>query len=125
MPNWPAVKLTDTVIGVDHHAATRNLQKLGVSPLGAQQFLKGEAVLSRQDRLVLSRIVLQGFGERARPLDAIANLRIRWGVTLSGAMQFVTAEIVTDEQDRIILARQATSHAVGVHEITGAIVKIN
>jgi hypothetical protein len=125
MPNWPAAKLSDAVSGVDHHAAARHLQKLGVSPLGAQQFLTGEAVLSRGDRLALSRIVLQSFGDVARPLDAMAQLRIRWGVTPAGAMQFVVAEIVTDEQDRIILARQASSHAVGVHEITGAIVKIN
>jgi hypothetical protein len=125
LPTWPAAKLGDAVIGADHHAAARNLQKLGVSPLGAQQFLKGEAVLSRNDRLVLSRIVLQSFGDAARPLEAIAHLRIRWGLTPSGAMQFVVAEIVTDEPDRIILARQASSHAVGVHEITGAIVKIN
>ena len=125
MPNWPAAKLGDAVIGVDHHAAARNLEKLGVSPLGAQQFLKGEAVLARNDRLVLSRIVLQGLGDGARPLDPITQLRIRWGVSFSGARQFVAAEIVTDEPDRIVLARQATSHAGGMHEITGAIVKIN
>src|SRR5262245_26135255 len=107
MPNLPAVKLSDAVIGLDYHAAVRNLQKLGVSPLGAQQFLKGEAGLSRNDRLVLSRIVLQGLGDGARPLDAIAQLRIRWGVSFSGARQFVAAEIVTDEPDRVILARQA------------------
>src|SRR5262245_8097059 len=94
MPKWPAAKLSDGVIGVDHHAAARNLQKLGVSLFGAQQFLKGEAVLSRNDRLVLSRIVLQWLGDGARPLDAIAQLRIRWGVSFSGASQFVAAEIV-------------------------------
>src|SRR5262245_57367468 len=108
MPNWPAAKLGDVGIGLDHPAAARTLQKLGVSPLGTQQFLKGEAVLSRNDRLVLSRIVLQGFGDGARPLDAMVQLRIRWGVSFSGARQFVAGEIVTDEPDRIILARLAT-----------------
>lgn len=109
MPNWPAVKLGDVVTGVDHHTAARNLQKLGVSLLGAQQFLKGETVLSRDDRLVLSRIVLQGLGGGGRQLDAIAQVRTRWGVSFPGARQFVAAEIVTDQADRIILARQARS----------------
>ena len=124
MPLWPAVKLTDSVLGVDHHVAARNLQKLGVSPLGAQQFLSGAAVLSRADRLALSGIVLQAL-DGARPQDASRELRIRWGVSFQGASQFVAAEIVTDEGDRMILAGQANAHAVGVHEITGAIVKIN
>jgi hypothetical protein len=125
MPNWPGAKLGDTVIGLDLHVAARNLHRLGVSLLGAQQFLKGEAVLLQNDRLVLSRIVLQGLGDEARPHDAITQLQMRWGVSLWGARQFVAAEIVTDKADRVILAGQATSHAVGMHEITGAIVKIN
>src|SRR4029453_7920631 len=125
MPNLPAVKPGDTLIGLDRHVAASNLHKLGVSPLGAQQFLQGEAVLLQNDRAVLSRIVLQGLGDEARPQDAITQLQMRWGVSLWGATQFVAAEIVTDKADRAILAGQATSHAVGMHEITGAVVKIN
>ena len=125
MPNWPAAELIDKGIGVDFHVAARNLQRLGVSPLGAQQCLKGEAVLFPTDRLALSRIVLQGLRDEARSQDAITQLQMRWGVSLRGARQFVAAEIVSDEADRMILAGQATAHAVGMHEISGAVVKIN
>jgi hypothetical protein len=77
------------------------------------------------DRLVLSRIVLQGLSDQAGPQDAMTQLRMGWGVSLCGARQFVDAEIVTDKADRMILAGQATAHAVGMHEISGAVVKIN
>ena len=65
MPLWPAAKLMDSVSSVDVHAARNQLQQLGISPLGAQQFLKGEPVPLRNDRLLLSRIVLQNHLSRS------------------------------------------------------------
>jgi hypothetical protein len=57
MPNWPAVKLTDAVVGVDIHTTAARLQQTGLSPLGAMQVLRGEPVTLVADRNIIAKIV--------------------------------------------------------------------
>jgi hypothetical protein len=67
MPNWPAAKLTDMVVGTDIHAAPLStlearqveslLLRIGVSPDGARQVASGQPVANLLDRQRLAQLV--------------------------------------------------------------------
>lgn len=57
MPNWPAVKLSDSVVGVDLHTAALRLQQAGMTAMGAMQALQGQPVISATDRKVIAQIL--------------------------------------------------------------------
>ena len=71
MPNFPAVKLTDQIIGIDVHAATHlfRLTQLGLSSLGATQVLRGQPITSAADRSMVARIVAWAISDGAQAPD--------------------------------------------------------
>jgi len=58
MPNWPAVKLTDSVVGIDVHTTAVRLQQMGLSATGAMQVLRGQPVTLDADRNIIAKIVM-------------------------------------------------------------------
>jgi hypothetical protein len=72
MPNWPAVKLTDTVLGIDIQAAPLStleankveslLRGIGVSAAGARQFALGQPMTNLLDRQRLAQLVVKALG---------------------------------------------------------------
>ena len=57
MPNWPAVKMLDSVTGVDVPLSAadagkleRLLMRVGISGVGARQFALGQPMTSPSDR---------------------------------------------------------------------------
>jgi hypothetical protein len=72
MPNWPAAKLTDTVVGTDIHAAPLStfearkvesqLGRIGLSAAGARQLASGQPMTNALDRQRLAQLVSRFLG---------------------------------------------------------------
>lgn len=59
MPNFPAAKLMDSIVGIDVHSAqmAMRLQQLGLTSAGANQVLRAQPISSAADRELVAKIV--------------------------------------------------------------------
>jgi len=111
------ITLKDTLVsnflGRPHPGLISGLLSLGVSPLGVDQFLNGQAVLDAADRSRLASFLASAL---TAPADRDGNSRgfqggcnasrdlQRLGVSPPGANQFLTGQIVVSQDDRSKLA---------------------
>ena len=60
MPNWPAAKMLDTVIGSDVPTATqlRRLEQVGLTRVGVMQLTRGDIITSATDRALVARLAV-------------------------------------------------------------------
>lgn len=88
MPNLPAAKLMDPVIGSDVHAVGQvgRLRRIGLSALGAFEVSRGRRITSDADRALVANIVAKAFSRRqlrAQGLSALGVAQLRMGIPVS------------------------------------------
>lgn len=104
MPNLPAAKLMDGLVGIDVHAITHivRLRQIGLSSLGATQVLGGQGITSAADRALEAGIVAW----------AVSRQRLRaLGMSALGVAQLLAGHPVSNPGDGTLVGRIAL-HAV-------------
>jgi hypothetical protein len=106
----------DVTDGTSNTIMVAERYQMGLSGLGAAQFVKGQPVSNQNDRRVLANALAQAFGIRLdvslallipavqKIRDAATRTQLHLDISQNGLVQFLTAQAVTDQKDRKALA---------------------